>query len=103
MCIRDSYQNDCVQLYSGMFGKGALEGDFILAGGGAEADGVVNTSLNGAKLFEYGETNEIELTFSIEDIPKQVDCVDFSFDGEQFCMAGGDGYLRVFKCSLDGL
>ena len=42
----------------------------------------MNTSLNGAKLFEYGETNEIELTFSIEDIPKQVDCVDFSFDGE---------------------
>ena len=22
---------------------------------------------------------------------------------DRFCMAGGDGYLRVFKCSLDGL
>lgn len=70
----ESNQNDPVQLYSGCFGKGVLEGDFILAGGGqagAEGAGAIpGQSQNGAKLFNYGEGNEIDLDYSIEDITK---------------------------------
>ena len=81
--------NEPIFLYSGQFSK--VDGALILAGG---------SNANEAKLFD--RDNFYKCICNITDLPREVDCVDFANNSHDFCIAGGDGLVRVFTTTFSG-
>lgn len=81
--------NEPIFLYSGQFSK--MDGALILAGG---------SNANEAKLFD--RDNFYKCICNITDLPREVDTVDFGNNSNNFCIAGGDGLLRVFSTTFSG-
>jgi len=79
--------NDPAFLYAGQFSKN--DGSLILAGG---------SNSNEVKLFD--RSNQEKAFCCITDLSRETNSVDFSNSGNQFIIAGGDGYCRLFEMNI---